>query len=153
MNCSSLSGPWGKVKGISLQAGLPPHSGLSWSESCRCPSPSRWFDYSTTVSSRKLRGTIYINASPGETFPVPYLDSSVPYLDNSTIACKGGKRERHSAHARCMVAFANRNGDYPLISSGEMQSYSFNLIYNFEGVPTSHCFQWEINKCLSILSE
>lgn len=43
----------------------------------------------------------------------------------------------------------------PLISSGEVQraTYSFNLIFNFEWVPTSHCFQWEMNKCLSILSE
>lgn len=93
LNCSTFSGPWSKVKGISLQAGWPPHSGLSWSESCRCPSASRWLNYCTTVSARKLHGTIYIKPSPGETFPVPYLDSSVPYLATSTIAFEGGKEE------------------------------------------------------------
>lgn len=133
LNFYSLSGPWSKVQGISLQAGLFSHVGLSWKRQTG-PFSSAETDFSLPQLKLLL-------------WPIQTVLQSLEKLEKQSW----NMQLMQDAWLRFLAGMVTAL----FISSREVQSviYSFKLIFIFVWVPASHCLQWEIFKYLSILSE
>lgn len=88
-NCSALSGPWGKAAGRIFSQFWPY---LLTDLQVLFSLQRIWLQHHSQCKET-TKGHIHPPLSQVKLFPMPYLDSFMPYLGTSTITCKVGKKE------------------------------------------------------------
>lgn len=147
LSCSALSGPWGKAAGRIFSQFWPFFGHRS---SGAFTFQRIWLQHHSQCKET-TKGHIHPPLSQVKLFPVPFLDSSVPYLGTSTITCKVGEKETGTLSSCKMHGWVCEQEWrlphlFPLERLKVSASHPFNLIFNSKWVPILHCFQWEMKR-------